>query len=398
MWIIALGVAGAGLITGCGDDDNDSETPSLEEGLQELQGFAAGALNSTEGQVLQEPAIDSLLTELGLSFDDGGPLPTPGRLQPLAQGEATLSARTALAPRVLLEGFGTYRRVPGDTTLPFRGWELQKPGVPPDGFVFRFQTTDDIVIIDDAGNERHLAGEIRFLEIVVDENNTPDPVDDVLTHVRFEIQILGETPDPLIRLEYTATLDANREPETITIGDEEELSASYLGDISFALLLNGTGDDLVGLVQLVDRSLIPDYVVRLGITETNISPDDVPQSAVITFSYGRSDNPLTPPWAIVANLDNFRQDPKTLEVIADVEGTISHRERLVATFQGDTSAVPVNVDTDGDGDVDAEDVCVNINITRVGSPQSQNICEALGQLGAMLSTQQGGEFRLPLID
>jgi len=392
MWMAALLVAGTGLLAGgCGDDEPG--TPPLEEGLQELQGFAAGAANSTEGLVLQAPAIEALLTQFGLSFD-GGPLPAPARLHEFGRGGVALSGR-ALAPRIQLEGFGTYRRAPADTTGPFRGWVLDQAGVPPDGFVFRFLITDDIVIIEE-GNERHLAGEIRFLEIVVDENNTPDPLDDVLTHVKFEIQIVGETPDPLVRIEYTATLDTNREPETITVGDEAKLSASYIGSISFALLLNGTGDDLVGLVQLVDTSLNPNYVVRLGVTAINISPEEVPESAAFTFGYGRTSNPLTPPWTIVATFDNFRQDQQTLEVIADVEGGISYNERLVATFQGDTTQVPVNVDTDDDGDVDADDTCVNVNITRVGSPQSQNICEALGALVAMLPFQQGdGGFRLP---
>jgi hypothetical protein len=298
----------------------------------------------------------------------------------------------------LLQGFGTYERAAGDTTGPFRGWLLAIPDVPPDGFVFRFQTDDDIFIIEEE-SIRHLAGEIRFLQITADDNGTPsEPLDDLLTHVTFEIQIVDETPDPLVRIEYTATLDTNREAEVISIGNESDLDDSYVGGISFALLLDGTGDDFAGLVQLVDTSLNPNYVVRLVLTATGIGIDEIPESAGFSFGYGRSNNPLLTPWEIASTFDNFRQDEKTQEVIADVDGTISFNGRLVATLQGNTSQVPVNVDTDGDNDVDANDTCIDVNLTRVGS-QPQNICEALGELNAVLPFQQGGSgFRLPFVD
>jgi hypothetical protein len=139
-------------------------------------------------------------------------------------------------------------------------------------------------------------------------------------------------------------------------------------------------------------------VVRLVLTATGIGIDEIPESAGFSFGYGRSNNPLLTPWEIASTFDNFRQDEKTQEVIADVDGTISFNGRLVATLQGNTSQVPVNVDTDGDNDVDANDTCIDVNLTRVGS-QPQNICEALGELNAVLPFQQGGSgFRLPFVD
>lgn len=387
----------AAILVGCGNDESGGgETPAIEEGIQELQGFAEGAQTSTAGQVLAQPQITALLNELGLSLNGNSPL-IATRLEEIEKKEADLPRRDAIKPRTLLRGtiFGTYERAPADTTHPFLGWVMAKPGVPPDGFIFRFQEDDDIVI-PEGDSVRHLAGEIRFLEIDVDDNGTPfDFTDDVLLHVHFEISILGESPDPLVRLDYHATLDPDRQPETIDIGDETNLSSSYFGDISIAVNLNTAGNDASGLIQLVNRALTPDYVVRLTFTATDLDTAGVPQSASFTFGYGRSNTPTAPPWLVAATLDSFVVDTN-LDVTANVEGTITFRSRPVAIFGGNTRQVPVNVDTDGDGDVDADDTCIDVNLTRVGSTESQNICEALGPLVRSLPFGHGGAF-LPLL-
>lgn len=382
----------------CGDDN--AGAPPIEDGLQGLQSFGAGAAASTEGRVLQEPAVTSLLTAFGLSIE--GTVPRAAlRPEELDKGGAAFPRQSAVVPQLLLEGFGTYDRDSTSTAEPFPGWVLAEAGVPADGFIFRFKADDDIVIIE-PGGPRHLAGEIRFLEIALDDNATPaDPSDDVLTHVNFEISIVDETPDPLVRLEYTATLDENRDPETISIGDESDLDASYVGDISIAIGLNGVGDDFSGLIQLVDRAPDPDYAVRFGFSATDLDSTDTPHEAAFTFAFGPTNDPLSPPWLISAAFTNFRFDSNAQDVIADVTGTITYNGNLAATFEGDTGPVQVDVDTDGDGDVDENDTCIDVNITRTGSDESENICEAFGDLVDTVPFAGGGGgpgFRVPLLD
>lgn len=372
--LIALLAAGL-LLGGCGDDKKkEEETPEDQVAgeLDDLEGFATGATNSTEGQLLQAPAVTDLLSQLGLGFPGGGLLPVDPRN--IVSDRASFARPTGFRPAAVLGGYGTYDRVPASTSPPFPGWALADT-LPSDGYVFRFGTDDDIAV--DNGT-RHLGGEVRFLDIIVDDGATPtDPSDDILTRVRFEVQIIGVTPDPVVRIAYSLTLDDAREWESLEIGDPDDLDSSYLGLIAIAF--STPNDDAEAFLQLVDQEPNPDFVIRLDVGVTDIT-DDVPTSATFAFGYGDTDDASSPPWEITATLDNFRPGDTEGEVVVDVEGAITYNERVLATFAGDTTEVPVRVDTDGDGDVDDEDTCVNIDITYIGSDEEVNVCEALADV------------------
>jgi hypothetical protein len=374
--LIALLAAGL-LLGGCGDDKKkEEETPEdqVEGELDDLEGFATGATNSTEGQLLQAPAVTQLLSRLGLGFPGGGLLPVDPR--DIVSDRASFARSTGFRPAAVLGGYGTYDRVPASTSPPFPGWALADT-LPNDGYVFRFGTDDDIAV--DNGT-RHLGGEVRFLDIIVDAGGTPeDPSDDILTRVRFEIQIIGVTPDPVVKIAYLLTLDQARKWESLEIGDPDDLGSSYLGLIAIALAYSTPNDDWELFLQLVDQEPNPNFVIRLDIGATDITAD-IPTEVTFTFGYGDTDDASSPPWEVTATLDNFRPGTGADEWVADIQGSITYNERTLATFEGDTTEVPDRVDTDGDGDVDDDDTCVNIDITFVGSNEPVNVCEALADV------------------
>ncbi len=392
--VIAL--LAAGLVLGSCGDDKKKETPETPEdqtagGLDDLEGFATGATNSTEGQLLQTPALSQLLSRLGLGFPGGGLLPVDPR--DIAGHRASFAHPTGFRPAAVLEGYGTYDRDSTSINPPFPGWALADT-LPTDGYIFRFGTDDDISV--DHGT-RHLGGEIHFLDIIVDDGATPqDPADDIITRVRFEVQINGLTPSPAVRIAYSLTLDQARKWETLEIGDPDDLTSSYLGSIAIALAYTTPADDWEIFLQLVDQEPNPDFVIRLDIAATDIT-GDVPTEVTFTTGWGDTNNPSSPPWEVTATLDNFRPGDQQGEVDADIEGSISYSRRILAIFTGDTTEVPVRVDTDGDGDVDADDTCVNINITYTGSNEAVNVCEALADvidISSLPIPGNGGGFQL----
>jgi hypothetical protein len=147
--------------------------------------------------------------------------------------------------------------------------------------------------------------------------------------------------------------------------------------IAIAFSYSTPDDDAEGFLQLVDQEPSPDFVIRLDLGVTDVTAN-IPTEVTFTFGWGDTADPTSPPWVITATLDNFRPGTGEDEWIADIHGSVSRNGRTLATFEGDTTEVPVRVDTDGDGDVDDDDTCVNIDITFAGSDEPVNICEALG--------------------
>lgn len=405
--VLAIAVAVAVGLAGCGDDDDPtvpsdtSDEQQVEQGLTDLATFGSAALSTPEVSVLSNQAIVDLLGSVGLElpgFTDGGDPFFPNDLTEMLAGGATTGWRHNLGgsifePRTLelnrgfaspYPDFGTYDRDRSDTTEPFPGWVLTLPNEPPDGLIFRFPASeDDIVSIED-GTVTPVQGEVRFLNIVIDDNGTPnDMEDDVITSVDFELALAsGDNPLSVVtRITYAVTLDDAGVPTSFAIGDENDISSTFIGPLSFALFVETIDNDATLSLQLVDTTSNPDYVMRWSMTVADFDPEtELPATATFTFGFGGTDTPTSPPWVIATTLDNFQTDPEDPDdFIADVDGSISLNGRTMATYAGDTTEVPVNADVDGDGDIDADDTCINIDISFAG-PESENICVVFSEL------------------
>jgi hypothetical protein len=374
---------GAGLLLpGCDDDDDDgppgmTNSQLTEDAFTGLLGFATRTGTGSEAQLLSHPAIGGLFQAMGISlgtFADIGALPmdVAGLTREFAGRPVS---KTLLQP----PPFGTYERDLAQQAEPFPGWSLVTADVPPDGFVFTFDLEDDITFTDETGT-RVVAGELRFLNVVL------DLVNEMVTAMTFEVQIDGETPSPLIRIAYSGVFDEQLDPVMLQIGDESDVESTYIGLLSFAIFLQVTsdaaGEDIVARLQLVDRSVSPFYVISLGLTVLDlleVGGEEIPGALTFSLGFGETDTPTEPPLMLTTTFDNFEIDPIENELIADVNGNIVYNGNLIATFTGDTTEVPVNYDTNGDGQINAEDTCPNITMTFTGE-QPANICEVLGDV------------------
>jgi len=380
-------------------DDNSSTVPivtsdmdDLQNGIDGLANFSQDALAGEEAQVATSPEVGALLTSVGLPGLDipfGGFSQTP--ILSWLRRDVVGKARTPMRPRVhnLETHFGTYDRDVNDSTEPFQGWVLADGQTPSDGFIFRFDLQDDISWLDDMGNEVPLQGEIRFLDIVIDKGNLADPLDDILTNIVFEIAaspVLGPLPK-LVRFNLNIVLDSNREPASLTLGSAEANNtlhpdAAFLGNLLIALSVDITPSvlpltDLTAFAQLFDS--VENFVLRFDLSMTNIdlAADLPPESMTISFGFGVTSIPSSPPWSIFATLDTFTEvQGLTGEYDFDVDGGVTFNGSSVATFAGNSQEVPVDIN--GDGVIDELETCPDIDITFADDPEtSWNICIVL---------------------
>lgn len=385
------------LLVSCGEEKTPTGTggttdrEDLQNGVNGLVDFGTEALSGDEAQMMADPAIGDLMAAVGLPNLE---IPIAAAKQTPVLGwlqhDVVRKARTPLRPRLanLDQHYGTYDRDVNDSTEPFQGWVVSDAGTPSDGFIFRFDLQDDIVVLDDMNNEVHLQGEVRFLDIVVDEGEVANPEDDILTNVVYEIAAsrLAETTAPtLVRANLNIVLDGNREPATITLGSPEANNrlhpdAAFLGNLLIALSVDITTppskplQNLTAFAQLFDS--VENFALRLDLSMTNIdfTGDAPPQSMTIGFAFGNTTTPASPPWSIVATLDEFVPDPQfPSDYNFDIAGSVNFNGSSVATFAGNTLEVPVDIDGDGQPD----GTCPDINVTFTDDGAIWNICEVL---------------------
>jgi hypothetical protein len=262
----------------------------------------------------------------------------------------------------------------------------QNPG---DGFIFEFDLNDDIFVTDDMGNVIPMQGAVRFLDIVVDEGEVPNPEDDILTNVVFEIAaspLSGVTAPNLVRANLNIVLDTSREPITVTLGSAAANNrlhpdAAFIGNLLIALSVDITTptskplNNVTAFAQLFDT--VENFALRFDLSMTNIdfSTDLPPQSLTLRFGFGNTTTPSSPPWMFEVLANNFTGiSGFPGEYDFDVAGGITFNNSSVATFSGNTQEVPVDVD--GDGNFDTE--CPDIDITFADDPENPwNICEVL---------------------
>jgi hypothetical protein len=375
--LATLSIAVALLAGGCGGDDENSlsNIETMNASLADLQGFAADLAADPALAVSGSAAVEDLFARVGFGLDQLG---RGAGMVPL-DFKAAMVARPARAARPGGSGmaavfpFGTYERDTTSTAEPFPGW-IPVAETPADGFVFHFSEDDDFVIGEGA-DAHHIAGEIRFLHITVQAIGS----ESVLTSVTWEIQI-DPVQTPLVRVPFAAVVDqATGQYERVAFGDVDapnDLTNCYIGRLAFDFLNDATTDNLRTALIAVNTAANPDYVLVLDLNQLNVV-EEMPEEVTIVFGCGRTNDVESPELVIAAALSNFRPDPSNLEdVIADVTGSVTHHERVLATFAGSTVEVPVEVDVDRDGDVDGDDTCADIDITFTDTGDTMNICEA----------------------
>lgn len=384
-FLMALGLAVAMLPAGCGDDDpsdSGSNSETLNSELQGLGDFAQDVATSAPAQLLSSPQVESLLSQIGISI---GVSRSGARLVPIDFDSVTRPGSSALAgPAIASMGsiFGTYERDISSETAPFPGWVFVN-GSPTDGFVFHFSADDDIVILE-GSSERHLSGELRFLNIVYQTVG----VDNVLTSVLLEL-VVDPIPVPVVHIPFNGVLPkgGSTEYSRAEFGDVSQptnLTNCYFGTLAFDFLHDQTDPaDIATTLLAVDTTQDPDYVLLLDLDQLNVTKE-IPEDITLRFGFGHSNDPTDPALDVVAHFNHIVYDPKTDELSASVAGTINHHDRSLATFAGSTEVVQLDVDVNGDGHVNEQDVCVDIDITFTDNNQTQNLCVALQGLAASL--------------
>jgi hypothetical protein len=385
---LALGV----LLAGCGNDDDDnnsSNAQTLNSELAGLEGFGRELATGTPAQVVGSPQASDLLAQFGLAL---GVAREGSRLVPLDFDAITrkhpIATRNTRAPGIALtQGgipYGTYERDAETATEPFPGWTFVSSD-PTDGFVFHFSQDDDFVVIEN-GAEHHISGEIRFLHVVFE----PVGTELIVTSMIWELSI-DPIPVPVIHVPFSGSLaEGTSDYDIVDFGDvtqPNDLANCYFGTLAFDFHHDEHDSTNVATTLLaVDPTQDPDYVLRLDLDQLNIS-QEVPQEVAFHFGFGHSNDASNQAVDVTADFTNFTYDPNTDDYLADVTGNITHRDREIATFAGNTRTVQLEVDITGDGQVTADDSCVDINITFTDSGQTQNLCVAL----------QGFAQSLPLI-
>jgi len=389
--VLLLPLAGALCPLACGDDTTSSgpavpAQDQIQAGFGQLADFRDAAAAEPALQLLDTAEFGALLDSLGAPGSPVALAAPPGSSRPVRSLLRKLSAsRRALTQTA----YGTWRRDPSNTTGPFPGWSLIEPGNPPDGFVFRFDLDDGISVRDAAGTPIPIRGEFRFLEIQIDDRGTPeDPSDDLPLGLVIEIaatpEAEGELP-VLVRLDLAAAFDAAGELQSFSVGDPDARSpsdpgAAFLGPVLLAVHVEGAPGSLAVLVQIYDSS--ENFVVRVEVSRTLDPLTEIVQSEAVSFGFGVTRQPASPPWEIALQADNFRADPAGGGDVADIHGTIRHRV-LLATLAGDTTEVPI----DTDGDEIPDDTCVNVTVTFVDAPnEPQNLCLALPALRTLFAS------------
>lgn len=374
-----LSIAVALLAGGCGGDEGNSlsNLETMNASLADLGGFADELAADPALAMTGNAAIEDLFARVGFGLDQVG---RGAGAVPL-DFKAAMVARPARAARPGGPGteanfpFGTYERDTTSTAEPFPGW-VPVAETPVDGFIFHFSADDDFVI-GEGPSARHIAGEIRFLHITLQVVGS----ESLLTGVTWEVQI-EPVEIPLVHVPFAAAVDeVTAEYDRITFGDVDapnDLANCYIGRLAFDFLHDATTADVRTALLAVNTAADPNYVLVLDLNELNVV-EEVPEEVTIVFGCGRTNDVESPELVIAAALSNFRPDPNNIEdVIADVTGSVTHRGRVLATFDGSTTAVPVQVDMDGDGDVDGDDTCADIDITFTDTGDTMNICEAFG--------------------
>ncbi len=363
------------LASGCGDEGDDGQTnaETMNAALADLGDFATDLTANPAFQMTGNAAVEDLFGRIGFRLDavwGAGVMPLDFTAAGITRPSLTAS-RSRVAGGASVP-FGTYERDVTSAAEPFPGWVFVSES-PADGLIFHFSEDDDFVIRGGTG-ERHVSGEIRFLQIVLETVG----VESFLTHVVWEIQV-DPIALPLIHVPFAATLDETAGGYSrVAFGDVDapnSLSNCYIGNLAFDFLLDATTEDVRTALLAVDTAPDPNYVLALDLHQWNVV-DDMPEEITIVFGFGRSDDAENPGMVIAASFADFRLDPGTQEILADVSGSATHRGRLLATFAGSTAEIPVAVDTDGDGDVDGDDTCVDIDITFTDDGQTMNLCEA----------------------
>jgi len=384
-FLVALGFALAMLPAGCGDDDDDdngSNSETLNTELQGLGDFAEDVATSAPAQVLSSPQVEALLNEIGISLNVSR---SNARLVPIDFGAVTRPGSSVHAgPALATKGsiFGTYERDITSKLEPFPGWVFVN-STPADGFVFHFSEDDDIVVVEN-GNERHLSGELRFLNIVYQTVG----VDNVITSVLMEL-VVDPIPVPVVHIPFNGVLPkgGSTEYSRAEFGDVSEstnLTNCYFGTLAFDFLHDETDPaDVETTLYAVDTTQNPPYVLLLDLDQLNVTKE-IPEEITVRFGFGHSNNPIDPALDVVANFTHIVYDPKTDELSASVAGNINHHDQTLATFAGSTDVVQLDVDVNGDGHVNEQDVCVDVDITFTDTNQTQNLCVALQGLSASL--------------
>jgi len=400
--LIALGACLAVLITaGCGDDDdepNQSNQEALNSELAGLQDFALEVATSTPAQVVSQPQVEQLFGSFGLVL----PVPRSGsQLVPLDFDAFTRptpggARKTALigSGKVLAElggiPYGTYERDVTSKTTPFPGWVFQT-GTPADGFIFHFSEDDDFIIRDGLG-ERHISGEIRFLQTVFAIVG-PDLV---MTSTTWELGV-DPLPVPVIHIPFAGVLvKGTTDYARVEFGDVDQpsnLTNCYFGTLAFDFLHDETDPaDIATTLLAVDTTQNPDYV---DLDQLNVTKG-TPEEMTVRFGCGQSNDPSNPALDVTTHFTDIVVDPKTQELFANMTGTIEHRNRTIATLAGSLTEVRVDADVNGDGKITADDTCVDIDITFTDSGETQNICVAfLSQAQSLpfLPDGSSGSFR-----
>ena len=385
--LVALGLACATLLPlGCGDDDDDdnggSNSQTLNSELQGLGDFAQDVATSTPAQVLSSPQVGTLLEQIGLSI---GVSRSQSRLVPIDFDALTKpNAKIPAGPAIATEGsiFGTYTRDLSSEVAPFPGWVFIS-SEPTDGFVFQFDEQDDIVVYDGA-QEIHLAGELRFLNVVYQVVG----LENVLTSVLMEL-VINPIPVPVVHIPFNAVPPKSGGSDYVRaeFGDVSEpgnLTNCYFGTLAFDFLHDETNPaDLQTTLMAVDTTQNPDYVLLLDLDQLNVTKE-IPEEIDIRFGFGHSNDPSDPALDVIAEFTDIVYNPKTDETTASVTGTINHLDHTLATFAGSTNLVQLDVDITGDGQVTEKDVCVDIDITFTDNNETQNLCVALQGLQVAL--------------
>ncbi len=380
------------MLSGCGEDDPGTPgTPTssqdqIQGSIGQLADFRAGAASEPATQLIGAPALAEILGALSLP-SAAYVLPQPPGV---SRAVRDLLRKIEGPQRTVVQAeFGTYDRDLSNTTGTFPRWTLADPGNPSDGYIFRFGLDDDITVNDPAGVPVPIRGEFRILHLEIDDRGTPDPADDLPASVLLEIAATAEDTGPLpvlVRLDLAATFDSSGELVSFQLGnpaanDPSDAGAAYLGSVLLAVSVEAAAGSANLLVQIYDSS--EDFVVRFELAMLADLESGLTHSASVTFGFGATRNPTSPPWEISLSANNFRFDIEGNE-IADITGFIRHNNAVLATLAGDTTAIPI--DTDGDEIFDSS--CVNVTVTFTDAPaDAKNLCLALPALEDLFNNQ-----------
>ena len=374
----------------CGDDDvtppgsGTTAQAQIQGGFGQLADFRDAAGGEPALQLLDTPEFAAILDALSLPSVPVTLSAPPGASRPV---RALLRKLSEQRRQVVQTAFGTWQRDPSNTNEPFPGWTLIDPGNPPDGFVFRFDLDDGIFVFDPGGVPIPLRGELRILEIQIDDRGTPDTSDDVPLGLVLEIAATAEAEGDLpvlVHLEFALEFDAGGALLSFHLGSPEashpsDPGAAFLGPVLVAVRFESTPGSVTALVQIYDSS--EDFVVRLELGLTGDVGSGLLEAASAAFGYGVTRQPTEPPWVIALEADNIRPAPDGTGEVADIRGSIRRNNVLLASLAGDTTEVPI----DTDGDEIPDDTCLNVNVTFIDRPnEPQNLCLALPGLRDLL--------------